>query len=380
MYLISPCADRFPCVLVSTAKVQQGSTHQFPIIQGLQRQEQIAKHQQENASSNVTTTAARTQQTTRPLQRDTQPHGRTLHHPRPAYLQGQKGTVGVGGEQMGEDDFSRDTAQAAYSSFDAPMDPRQWVKTEGDEPHHAAGYYRGMSPRSPLPFYYHTSSITEEPQYSPTGQTLRNYPARPLWAHDSPANNVDSPANNPYPGANPMPFLPRNDRVSLEAPIRRGRISLPTAPRQDFYRGNQQESSSFSNDRSGHVPASLMNARMSRDLNASKYFSDNRAMGATHDYRPAQGLEERSESDVVFSERNWSTLPVKRKAYSKNPASLATKPFRLPGKLFGGARSTDVSQKSGPAHRSSDSATEVVVPLRRTKLTLFEPSPPKLHG
>lgn len=252
---------------LSIAKIQQGSTYQFPIIQGLQRQEQIAKHQQENASSNVTT-AARTQQSTRPLQRDTQPHGRTLHHPRPAYLQGQKGTVGVGGEQMGEDDFSRDIAQAAYSSFDAPMDSRQWVKTEGDEPHHAAGYHRGMSPRPLLPFSYHTQAIKEEPQYSPTGQTLRNYPARPLWAHDFPVNNVDSPANNPYPGANPMPSLPRNDRVSLEAPIRRGRISLPTAPRHDFYRGNQQESSSFNNNCSGHVPASLMNARMFRDLNA----------------------------------------------------------------------------------------------------------------
>lgn len=103
-------------------------------------------------------------------------------------------------------------------------------------------------------------------------------------------------------------------------------------------------------------------------------------MGTIRDHRSAQGLEERSESDDVFSERNWSTLPVKRTAHSKNPTSLATKPFRLPGKLFGGSQSTDVSQKSGPAHRSSDSATEVVIPLRRTKLTLFEPSPPKLHG
>lgn len=120
-----------------------------------------------------------------------------------------------------------------------------------------------------------------------------------------------------------------------------------------------------------------MNTRMSKDLNASKYFDDNRSIGATRAYGPAPGMEERSGADDVFSEQDWSTLPTKRTAYNKNPINTATKPFRLPGKLFGGSQSADASRKSGPAHRSSDSATEVVIPLRRTKLTLFEPSPPK---
>lgn len=283
----------------------------------------------------------------------------------------------IGGERMEEDETSRDTTQTAFSSRDAPMDSRQWVRTDGDEPYHASGYPRGMSQRPMLPFSYHTNAIKEEPQYSPTGQTSWEYPARPLWAHNSSANNVDSPANNAYHRASPMPSLPRNNRVSLEPPIRHGRLSLPTAPRQDVYRGNQQEPSSFSNNRSGHIPALPMNTRMSKDLNASKYFDDNRSIGATRAYGPAPGMEERSGADDVFSEQDWSTLPTKRTAYNKNPINTATKPFRLPGKLFGGSQSADASRKSGPAHRSSDSATEVVIPLRRTKLTLFEPSPPK---
>lgn len=72
----------------------------------------------------------------------------------------------------------------------------------------------------------------------------------------------------------------------------------------------------------------------------------------------------------------WSTLPGRKKLYSAAPRTQ-TKAFHLPRKLFEAPDKVGKAETVGTSQRSGDSATEMVVPLRRPKLTLFQPSPPQ---
>ncbi|GHJ85487.1 hypothetical protein NliqN6_1889 [Naganishia liquefaciens] len=76
---------------------------------------------------------------------------------------------------------------------------------------------------------------------------------------------------------------------------------------------------------------------------------------------------------------NWSTLP-ERKATNSRAWGFKGKGFRLPPKLLGGLDRTTKADAVEPSQGSGDSATEIVLPLRRPKLTLFQPSPPKFAG
>lgn len=256
------------------------------------------------------------------------------------------------------------------------MEATRWVKAEVDEPYHTSGYPARIPQQQTQPFSYYSNAIKEESYCSPTSQHPQHpqeYASRSFMANNSPVNHA-------YHRQETIP-RPTRDRVSLQAPIRHGRISLSTASRADPYSTARQHSSSSNINRGGHVPPLPTTARITRDLNASKYFTGHRSTGPTHAIRYGNGMEERSRNSYANKEEEWSTLPLKRTSYNKNAsAGIVTQPFRLPGRLFGASQVVQTGQAAqtpGLADRSSDSATEVVVPLRRTKLTLFEPSPPK---
>lgn len=214
---------------------------------------------------------------------------------------------------------------------------------------------------------YHSNDIKEEPRNLAMYQESREYASRPFGAHGSPAQG-DHHASSVISGSG-------NNRVSLEAP----RHARYAAPRRDLHRGNQQSQSTSSMNRDRDMASyPILNARMSRDVNASPYFSARPSIGSNRSYRTAN-TEAMPGNDNVPQDETWSTLPVRRTLYGKKSPTISTKAFQLPGTLFGVSKAADTSKTSGPAQGSSDSATEVVIPLRRSKLTLFHPSPPKRY-
>lgn len=305
-----------------------------------------------------------------PSLHDTRSDLRKVHHPRPAYpaYHTEQRLLGnAGPDQIAETETTSDTAH--YSSRQiAQMDSRKWLKTEIDEPYHTSGYLSRIQ-EHPLPsFSYHSDIAKEEPYYPSTSQDPLDHTGRPFMGHDSTASNAYYRTESSHP--------PQSDRISLQAPLRHGRFSLPAVSRDRPYASRQQGSSSASTNRNGHV-AVWADAGIPRDTNASKYFPGHRTPGVTRPARFENVVKERDVSDHV-AEEEWSTLPAKRTPHNRHSTTgIATKPFRLPGKLFGAPQGAQSTQPSRLADRSSDSATEVVVPLRRTKLTLFEPSPPK---
>ncbi|KAJ9109713.1 hypothetical protein QFC19_001943 [Naganishia cerealis] len=254
--------------------------------------------------------------------------------------------------------------------------------------------YASMNAPLTMPF-----ALTSE-----TSSTARNYeehasyqsqvaphqdPGRPFWVHQSPPRTDDSSFL-----ATPSDFSDHqssSSRLSLQHSLCHGRGFMATFDHVSESEHHTEPSRTLGSSRAPlhhpqYAPSSLALSRQT--TRPSSHFTDRAPQpqfGQIAAYGNATGrgradLTDSSENeDVVAKNEEWSTIPTKRKrSYKETFSSTHSQPFRLPG-IFSDSSSVlkgKVNPRT-PSYRSNDSATEVVVPLRRPKITLFQPSPPK---
>ncbi|KAJ9109128.1 hypothetical protein QFC21_000456 [Naganishia friedmannii] len=215
---------------------------------------------------------------------------------------------------------------------------------------------------------------------------------RPFWAYQSPPPQT---ARSPVPAGTYSGVQSSSSRISLQPPMR-------YAPDARSDRG--READKYSGHSHGPVVPQTFVSRYAQSMfppsrqsnGSSPYFVDHAPqprLGSIAAYRNSSGKGLTASThldrntDLAVRDEEWSTMSAKRKRGDNketlSSSSTHSQPFRLPDKFFDSSASTLTKRKThaAPSYRSNDSATEVVVvPLHRAKITLFQPSPPKLSA
>ena len=365
---------------VITAKIEDGNTSNFPILQGLKRQEQLGyrrKMEQRREQQQRNRQDAMVEPPTQAMRADTawqdEPYisaGSSYGYASPiglapsSTLDGKNHVIGLQSSQVDSRYLTcANFTQSQYTDMQDRLDV-------GD-----AGVALAAHFQFPTSCHYPESALEAE-TYVPQG-SIGNVVKRAGLPHPAERFSLDGGNHR----ANRISLPSQSTRMSLPstyAPQTMGECSQSRALSSSM---NRVPSASLKRRENGSNFA-IPRTRINRTTQASPYFQTR--TGSSFRTHASRALihgktETSSPRKSPLDGCEWSTLPGRKALYSATPRAKG-KEFHLPRKLFEAPDKVGKAETLETSQRSGDSATEVVLPLRRPKLTLFQPSPPKLGG
>lgn len=375
----------------STAKIEEGRSANFPILQGLKRQEQLAQDQQ--------TQARQKQAQQQQQQQQRQQQGRN------ATVAVAPGTQAVHKNAVWQDES--DTHSARFPTTNTLI---------ADDGFMSTGYDQNLTvkPESPQfdtshPFYptrsylsniHDQSQLDDDGLYSAVGAS-QQFPGPQYYADRafeqenlaSQGDRFDGHSGRPRLAYGFPPAGEQHHAVHDTLPSRNTRLSLPptrfpqttaqSSQSRDLYSRMHRQQSADAGRNWSAPKFPIPQATASRGAKQFPYFAGRGGLD-TRNHAPDSSrtvnFETSQSQESTSAELEWSTFPVRKASHGIRAPDVKTKAFRLPRKLFGSPDRAFKAETAETTQRSADSATEVVLPLRRSKLTLFQPSPPKLGG
>ncbi|KAJ9125461.1 hypothetical protein QFC22_000422 [Naganishia vaughanmartiniae] len=392
-------------------KIQEGSPLLFPIVKGLQRQEQIAKVQRKQRQSEQQEQRRKQQQQKQDEQTTFASSSiATLMRPSVGTLRSQKHDIHP---QEAHSELVNDIASfgeresisraaAVQAGSDAGFRNRRMESTLHDAAQFSPPAVKDHTRTTAHAMIYPPAALLDASLFNShyttgdyrntahTSQSDYQDHDRPFWAYESPPPPQIDRRNVP---ANAYSAVPSSsNKLFLQAPMRYTQAMTSNYGHgSDMYTGHSRGPASSQAFSSRHAPSMVALSRQAGS-GSSSHFADHAPQPrlgslAAHRNASGRGLADSTHldrnEDLVVRDTEWSTIPAKRKRGDTTKVTISSsthsQPFRLPDKFFDPS-STLPKRKAhaAPSYRSDDSATEVVVvPLQRAKLTLFQPSPPK---